>query len=109
MWYQNLQYKNFFIHLVRSVVRNYFQADTILLGGMSVKKNFNHFTINLLITKFTRVIKYFSVATAFVVYSDVKHADILRVASHVCCYLFQRELVFAMISLEIFWNILFQV
>ena len=47
MWYQNLQYKNFFIHIVRSVVRNYFQADTILLGGMSVKKNFNHFTINL--------------------------------------------------------------
>ena len=94
-------------------MRNYFQADTILLGGMSVKKNFNHFTINLLNKdndkqNFTRVIKYFSVATALVVYFDVKHADILRVANHVCCYLFQRELVFAMISLEIFRNILFQ-
>ena len=37
---------------------------------------------------FTRVIKYFSVATAFVFYCDVKHSDILQGPSHVCCYLF---------------------
>ena len=37
---------------------------------------------------FTRVIKYFTVATAFVFYCDAKHLDILWGSSHVRYYLF---------------------
>ena len=32
--------------------------------------------------------KYFSVATAFVLYCDAKHLDILQGSSHARCYLF---------------------
>ena len=37
---------------------------------------------------FTRVIKYFNVASAFVFFCDAKDSDILLGSSHVDCYLF---------------------
>ena len=37
--------------------------------------------------------KYFSVTTAFVLYYDVKHSDILWGSSQICCYLFVTKVI----------------
>ena len=44
--------------------------------------------------KFTHVIKYFNIVSAFVFYCDAKYSGILQGSSHVCCYLFPHSLIY---------------
>ena len=79
---------------IRSLVKNYFQADTILLGGMGVKKKKFQALCRkafYICKNFTLVITYFIIATAFAFYCNAEHSDVLQGSSHVRCDYFYED------------------